>query len=164
MTAVAVNTYTHSVTYVSDNILKSLKDIIQLIGLNPNKLIANREVLMRGLEAWLDSGHLNKVVLEIFDPSTDRLVGRWDVDIVYGWSGNGEFWFDPDQIRYHIQKVGLAPNNVTYRIVVENRANRPSVQGWSSTSFRSTNGLVRQTLGLTINHSGLGGGFSYWRN
>jgi hypothetical protein len=32
MTSVVVNTYTHSVTYVADNILKSMKDIIRLSG------------------------------------------------------------------------------------------------------------------------------------
>jgi hypothetical protein len=36
-TTVSVNTYTHSVTYVADNILKSIKDIIRLSGLNPAK-------------------------------------------------------------------------------------------------------------------------------
>ncbi len=38
MTAVAVNVYshTHSVTYVAENILKSLKDIIRLSGLDPS--------------------------------------------------------------------------------------------------------------------------------
>ena len=35
MTSVAVNTYTHSVTYVADNILKSMKDIVRLSGLDP---------------------------------------------------------------------------------------------------------------------------------
>jgi len=35
MSAVSVYTYTHSVTYVSDNILKSFRDIIRLSGLNP---------------------------------------------------------------------------------------------------------------------------------
>lgn len=163
MTVVNVNTYTHSVTYVSGNILKSFKDIVRLIGLDPKGLIADWKVLTRGLETWLGTGHLNKVILEVFDPSTDKLVSRWDVDIVYGWSGDGEFWIDPDQVGYHTQKVEQAPSNVTCRVVVENRANHPSVEGWGSTSSRSTDGFVRQSLGLTINNSGLGGGFSYWR-
>jgi hypothetical protein len=38
MTSVAVNTYTHSVVYVADNILKSMKDIIRLSGLDPTNL------------------------------------------------------------------------------------------------------------------------------
>ena len=41
MTSVAVNTYTHSVTYVADNILKSFKDIVRLSGLDPGKLVAD---------------------------------------------------------------------------------------------------------------------------
>lgn len=35
MSTVATCSYTHSVTYVTDNILKSLKDIILLSGLDP---------------------------------------------------------------------------------------------------------------------------------
>ena len=39
MTSVAVNTYTYSVTYVADNILKSMKDIIRLSGLDPTNMV-----------------------------------------------------------------------------------------------------------------------------
>ena len=39
MTSVAVYSYTHSVTYVADNILKSFKDIIWLSGLDPTNLV-----------------------------------------------------------------------------------------------------------------------------
>ena len=55
MTSVAVNTYTHSVTYVADNILKSMKDIIRLSGLDPTNLIGEWETNMRALRTWLDS-------------------------------------------------------------------------------------------------------------
>lgn len=163
MTAVNVNTYTHSVTYVSDNILKSFKDIIRLSGLDPSGITADWHVLMRGLETWIDTGHLNKIVLEIFNPRTGELVVRWDIDIVYGWSGDGGFWTDTEQLKYHIKKAGLAPNSVAYRIVVENKAGHPSVEGWSSTDFRSTDGFVRQSLGATISHNGLEAGAAYWR-
>ena len=163
MTTVAVNTYARSVTYVSDNILKSFKDIIRLSGLNPNRLVADWEVLMRGLETWLETSHLEKIVLEIFNPSTGKLVGRWDIDVVYDWSGDGGFWIDTNQIKYHIQKAGLVPNSAAYRIVVENKAGYPSVEGWSPTSLRSTDGFVRQSLGPTIGHNGLGGDAAYWR-
>jgi hypothetical protein len=56
MTSVAVNTYTHSVTYVADNILKSLKDIVRLSGLDPSKLVDGWESNMLALRTWLDSG------------------------------------------------------------------------------------------------------------
>ena len=86
MTSVAVNTYTHSVTYVADNILKSFKDIIRLSGLDPTKLVDDWESNMRALQTWLSTGDLEAVVLEIFDPKTDALVVRWDIDVVYSWS------------------------------------------------------------------------------
>jgi hypothetical protein len=40
-TFVAVNTYTHSVTYVTDNILRSLQDIVRLSGLKHGKLYSS---------------------------------------------------------------------------------------------------------------------------
>jgi hypothetical protein len=103
-------------------------------------------------------------VLEIYDPRTDNLITRWDIDVVYNWSsGDGSFWTDTEQLRYHIQKAGLAPSEASYRLLMDNKPGRPDVQGWSSTNFRSTNGMVRQTLGSTIEHNGLGASSAYWR-
>ncbi len=74
MTSVAVNTFTHSVTYVADNILKSMKDIIRLSGLDPTNLVDGWSSKMRALQTWLHSGHLETVVLEIFNSRTNGLV------------------------------------------------------------------------------------------
>lgn len=164
MTSVAVYSYTHSVTYVANNILKSLKDIIRLSGLDPAKLVTGWESNMRALRTWLDSGHLQRVVLEIYDPKTDDLITRWDVDIVYCWSsGDGTFWTDTDQLKYHIRKAGVAPGEASYRLLMDNKLGRPDVEGWSPTNYRSTDGMVRQSLGATIEHSGLGASTAYWR-
>jgi len=118
MTTVTVNTYTHSVVYVADNILKSLKDIIREVGLDPSKLMGDYETNMRALRSWLSSQDLRQVNLEIFDPDTDALITRWDLDIAYGWS---------------------------------------------PATYRSTAGMARQSLGSTIEHSGLGASAAYWR-
>lgn len=164
MTSVAVYSYTHSVTYVANNILKSLKDIIRLSGLDPAKLVNSWDSNMRALRTWLDSGHLQRVVLEIYDPKANDLITRWDVDVVYSWSsGDGTFWTDTDQLRYHIRKAGVTPSEASYRLLMDNRPGRPDVEGWSSTSYRSTDGMVRQSLGATIEHGGLGASTAYWR-
>jgi hypothetical protein len=164
MSSVAVYSYTHSVTYVANNILKSLKDIIRLGGLDPAKLVNSWESNMRAVRTWLDSGHLQRVVLEIYDPKTDALITRWDVDVVYSWSsGDGTFWTDTDQLKYHIRKAGVTPSEASYRLLMDNKPGRPDVEGWSSTSYRSTDGMVRQSLGATIEHSGLGASTAYWR-
>ncbi len=164
MTSVTVNTYTHSVTYVADNILKSLKDIVRLSGLDPSKLVDGWESNMLALRTWLDSGDLQTVILEIYDPRTDALITRWDIDIVYNWSsGDGSFWTDTEQLKYAIRKSGVAPSAASYRLLMDNKPGRPAVPGWSSTTYRSTSGMVRQSLGSTIEHSGLGGSAAYWR-
>lgn len=163
MTTVAVNTYTHSVTYVADNILKSFKDIVRMGGLDPSRLVADWETNMRALKAWLGTGDLEKVVLEVFNPSTRALIVRWDIDIVYGWSGDGGFWTDTEQLRYHIRKAGLAPGDAAYDIILKTKPGRPDVAGWGPGSFRSTDGFVRHSLGSTIDHNGLGGNAAYWR-
>ncbi len=164
MTNVVVNTYTHSVTYVADNILKSFKDIIRLSGLDPSNLVASWESNMRAIRTWLSSRHLETVVLEIFDPKTDALVGRWDIDVVYTTGmGDGSFWTDTEQIKYHVRKAGLAPSEAKYRLLLQNKPGYPHVDGWESTTYRSTNGFVRHSLGSTIEHNGLGCSAAYWR-
>lgn len=163
MTSVSVYSYTHSVTYVADNILKSFKDIIRLSGLDPSNLVEEWSSTLNALTTWLHSGHLEQVILEVFNPKTDHLVGRWDVDVVYGAPGDGNFWTDSDQIRYAIRKAGLWPSEARYRLILVNKPGRPDVPGWGSTNFRSTQGFVRQSLGTTIEHNGLGGSAAYWR-
>lgn len=163
MSQVSVNTYTHSVTYVADNILKSFKDIINSVGLDPSAFVEDWAVNRLGIATWLESGHLKRVYLEIFDPTTDELVTRWDIDIVYAHCGDGGFYTDTDQLRYHIQKAGLAPSRARYRFVASTHSGRPAVAGWSSCNSRSTSGMTRQSLGSTVQHNGLGGNTSYWR-
>ena len=164
MTSVAVNTYTHSVTYVAENILKSIKDIIRLIGLDPANLVNDWSTYMRGVQTWLESGHLEIVVLEIFDPLTDALVLRWDLDVIYTTGhGDGDFWTDTDQLRYHMRKAGLAPSTAKYRLVLQTKPSRPDIRGWGPTQYRSIEGFVRHRLGSTIEHNGLGCSAAYWR-
>jgi hypothetical protein len=164
MTSVAVYSYTHSVTYVADNILKSLNDIIRLSGLDPTNFTDSWESNLRAIKAWIESGHLQQVQLEIYDPKTNNLAVRWDVDIVYGWgSDNGNFFTDTEQLGYNIRKAGIAPADAKYDIILHNKPGRPDVAGWGPVANRSTAGMVRQSLGSTIEHSGLGASTAYWR-
>jgi len=163
-TFVSVNTYTHSVTYVTDNILRSLQDIVKLSGLNPGQISDDWDTLERGIKTWIDSKHLETIVLEVYNPRTNELIGRWDVQIAYEWSGdNGRFWVDTDQIKAAIKKSGVWPIESKYRIVCCNKDGAENVVGWSPTSLRSASGMIRQSLGTTIEHSGLAAAASYSR-
>ena len=161
---VSVYSNTHSVTYVAENILKSLKDIIRQSGLSPGKLGNDWMLFQSAMTTWIDSGHLQTVILEVYHPTTDELIKRWDVEIAYEWtSGDGAFWVDSEQIRHAIQKAGVWPPSAEYRIVFINKTGRPDVAGFSPTTLRSTAGFIKQSLGTTVQHSGLGAGTSYYR-
>jgi hypothetical protein len=162
--SVAVNTYTHSVTYVTDNILRSLQDIVRLSGLNPGKISTDWETLERGISTWIGSRNLETIVLEAYNPKTSALIGRWDIEIAYGWAGDdGRFWVDTEQIRMAILKAGVWPADSDYRIVCVTKDGSEEVVGWSPTTLHSTKGMVKQSLGTTIEHNGLGASASYYR-
>ena len=164
MTAVITYSRTQSVTYVSDNILKSLKDIIRLSGMDPTNFVNNAQINMRGIKAWLESEDLKQVILEIFNPISNELILRWDIDVRYSWlAGDGNFWTDTDQLRCAIRKAGIAPSTAKYDLLLRTKPGRPNVAGWSPATLRSTQDMVRQSLGLTIEHNGLGASAAYWR-
>ena len=162
-TYVAVNTYTYAVTYVTNKLMMSLKHIILYSGLSPEKLGEDWQVLERGIQIWLGTQDLTQLVLEVYNPTTDALVGRWDLAIGYGFSGDGSFWVNTDDIRYHILKAGAWPSACKYRVIATTKPTRPDVPGWSSTTLRSTEGFVKQSIGTTIDGSGLCVGSGYWR-
>tara|TARA_R110002072_G_scaffold303053_1_gene492344 strand:- start:3885 stop:4388 length:504 start_codon:yes stop_codon:yes gene_type:complete len=164
MTATITYSRTQSSTYVADNIFKSLKDIIRLSGMDPTNFVNDAEINMRGIKSWLESEDLVKVILEIYSPTTNALILRWDIDVNYGWaSGDGSFWADTDQLKFAICKAGVAPSTAKYDLLLKTKPGRRDVAGWSRATFRSTDGMVRQSLGSTIEHNGLGASASYWR-
>ncbi len=164
-TVVCVNTYSHSVTYVSDNILRTLEDIVRLSGLSPEKVNSSWASISLALQTWLGSHHLEKVVLEVYKPSAGTLVIRWDLEIEYGWSedGDGRFWVDSDQIKTAINKAGLWPSDCLYDVIMVNKPGRPDVPDWGPCSLRSREGFIKQSLGTTVEHCGLGAACSYYR-
>jgi len=164
MTGVVTFSRTQSVTYVADNILKSLKDIIRLSGMDPSNFVSDAAVNMRGIKTWLETGDLEKIMLDIYNPSTDALLFRWEIDVSYGWSsGDGSFYTDTEQLKYAIRKQGVAPSSAKYDLRLKTKPGRRDVDGWSPCTSRSTAGMIRQSLGSTIEHNGLGGSSSYWR-
>ena len=164
MTSVITYSRTQSVTYVADNILKILKDIIRLSGMDPTNFVNDTEINMRGIKAWLESEDLEKITLEIYNPTTNNLILRWDIDVNYSWSaGDGNFWTDTDQLRWAIRKAGVAPASAKYDLLLHIGTGQPDVLGWYRTTARSTDSMIRQSLGSTIEHNGLGAMASYWR-
>lgn len=164
-TIVSVDVYTYTVAHITDKMLRSVLTIVRECGLDPSKLAGQWDVIDRGLRTWLTTRDLSAVVLEVWDPSDDSLVGRWDFDLAYAGDGDGDLgrWVDTDAIRAAIRKAGVWPSTCEYRIVASTRPGRPNVAGWATTTLRSTDGFVRQSIGTTISGPGAEAGTAYWR-
>lgn len=161
--SVTVYTYTHSVTYVTEKMLNSIKQIIRDIGLDPAKFADDLPTYQSGVKVWLESKHLKEAVLEITN-SSGLLVTRCDFTIDYGYSsGEGSMWVDSDAIRHSLLKLGIIPSTCTYRVVIKLNPGAPHVDGWSDCELLSTTGFVKQNLGTAIGTNSIGAQAGYWR-
>jgi len=161
-TSTFVISYAHTVTYVTAKILLTLKEIIREIGLDPSKFIKDWETYEEAVSTWIESGHFRKITLEVYDPRTNGLIRRWDMDVSYSTVGDGQVWVDTAAIRYAIAKAGFAPGHCLYDILVTNASGRPEVPGWQACEFRSTEGFKRYSVGATTGGNGLHAQTAYW--
>ncbi len=161
-TSTFVISYAYTVTYVTTKVLQILKEIIREIGLDPAKFTDDWASYEDAVATWLASRHLERITLEVYDPWMDKLVTRWDIDVVYASVGDGSLWVDTAAIRYAIAKAGLAPSSCNYDIKVRNKSGRPPVDGWVPCDFRSTDGFRRYTVGATVGGNGLAAQTAYW--
>lgn len=165
MSVVSVNTFTHTAGYLTANLIRSVTDIIKAVGLDPGDLPS--QTLDRGLKVWIEDEDLTKLVLEIYNRSTDKLVERFDFDLDYTYStgSDGTFWLDTDQVKFAIRKAGLLPTSCSYRVVATTKPGRRNVDGWSDTTLRSTDGMIRHAVGTAIGAGSSAAGLAYyWRS
>lgn len=161
--SVTVYTYAHSVTYVTEKLLNSIKQIIRDIGLDPGKFSDDWASYESGVKTWLETKHLKEAVLEITNTS-GSLVTRCDFTIDYSYvTGEGSMWVDSDAIRHSILKLGVIPSTCGYRVIIRLNPGAPHVTGWSDCELLSTTGFVKQNLGTAIGTNSIGAQAGYWR-
>ena len=164
MSATVTYTRTHSVTYVTGNMLRSMLRIILLSGLFPGNYLGQWGPLSEAVATWLEDGHLTGMVLEICDPVENRFIRRFDIKVRYDESNrDGTFWTDVDQLERAVRNAGVAPERATYRIVLMTLPGRRYVHSWSLTTLRSAAGMVCQSLGISIGGNGIDASTDYWR-
>jgi hypothetical protein len=164
-TSVTVYTYAHSVSYVTDKMLNSIKTMIMGIGLDPSKFTNTNNWLVyeRGVKTWLETKHLKEAVLEITS-STGAFVTRCDFIIDYNYNnGEGAMWLDIDGLKFAIAKLGFVAKECDYEFKLILGAGAPSVDGWYDCELLSTAGFVKQSLGTAIGTNSIGAQAAYWR-
>lgn len=166
MSTVSVSTAVYSSTHVATNMLRGLKQIIAGCGLDTRKIMGEWGVLESGASTWIESRHLERLVLEIWDKqSPTALIGRFDFTIDYGYygSGDGDLWLDPDTVAWAIKKNGSYASHCEYRVVADTSSGAPPVDGWTSTTLRSTSNMREHSIGTALAGGAMGAGLSYWK-
>lgn len=144
--------------------MNSLQVILIKAGLDLDNFLGGWDSTETAIKTWLTSKHLEKLTLEIYDPSTDQLLTRWDLTVDYttGSSADGTFWEDSDALAFAIRKCGKIPSNCKYDLLILNKTGRPDVPGWVASKYRSTQGLTNRSIGTTADAGGLGTGATFW--
>ena len=81
MSSTFASSYTraHTAAYVSDKMRNLIKLLVQHYGLDPTALVdAWSDWVDRAARTWLQSGHLQKIIIEFYKPGTTVALGRWD--------------------------------------------------------------------------------------
>jgi hypothetical protein len=160
-----VNTYAYSVTYLADNMLRGLQELVRELGLSPRKFADDWPSSERAISTWLGSRHLYKIALEIYEPKdSSKAVLVPEFDIIYGSDSDedGSFWVDGDAMRYEILKTGTLPSACSYSLICFNHPGRPDVPGWGSANSRSREGMTRYVGGQVIGAPALSANSAFW--
>lgn len=153
MSIVAVRSYarTHTAVFVSDKLRNFLKILVRHYGLNPQGVVdAWSDWVDLAARTWLETGHLEAIVLEFYKPGSTCAAARWDFPIRYDGNGVDEMWVDRLFLEETFSKASTPPSGCLYRIVLQTDTRRPDVPGVGPTTFRSTNGMTAREAGTVI--------------
>lgn len=142
---------THTSVFVSDKLRNFLKLLVRHYGLDPQGVVdAWSDWVDRAARTWLESGHLEAIIIEFYWPGSNDAVARWDFPIRYDGNGVDEMWIDRLFFEDSLPKAKPPPAGCSYRIVLKNSPGRPDVPGVGSTTLRSTDGLISREVGTII--------------
>jgi hypothetical protein len=159
-----VFTQTHSIVFLSDNMRNTLREVIRENGISPAKLMQDWDMIERGIKTWLQSGHLNNIVVEFFKPGASEASARWEFPTGYAGSGvDDDMWLDKNYLRQLIAKAKRPTSDCIYRILLCTDNNAPRVDGFTSCSFLSTGQMSARQAGTVIATRHMTAGATYWR-
>jgi HORMA domain-containing protein len=155
---------THSITFLSDNLRNTLREVIRENGLSPEKLMQDWTTIERGIRTWLGEGHLNNIVVEFYKPGASNASGRWEFPIAYTGSGvDDDMWLDKSYLRQLIAKSARPTSDCTYRVLLCTAPGASAVPGFTDCSFLLTGQLAARQAGTVIATGHMTAGVTYWR-
>lgn len=161
------STWTQTTNFVVVSTVGFLFDYAQARGLGTDKITNKRDDLESALYTYINTRHLRKVSIEVYEEGASRseeAVERFDLTFEVKdpkdlTKSEQEEMVDKEFNQYRkdvmkqLQDLDSLPENVDYRILIwcvpENDLGqeKPDVDGWSSTSARSTDNLNKKNIG-----------------
>ncbi len=166
-TGVGVQVWARSTTYVANELLRVLQEVVQERGLELDYMHDHFELFTNSFRTWVTGRYLQSVVLEIWNANSDELVERYDLGLDYDTTdtGGGDERFNTyvEQLRNALRERPALSDDYRYRVVVQLESGAPKLRGWSSTSLRDTHGLRRERLSdRIIDTARIGVALDYW--
>jgi len=175
-------TFAQAGVFVVNSTVGFLFDYAQARGLGTDRIANKREKLESALYTYLNTRHLRKVSIEVHEEGAsknDEAIERFDLtyevkdpddlsDREIERLQDRDFNQYRKDVMEQLQDVDALPSNVDYRILIwcapENDLGqpKPDVEGWSSTSARSTDHLNKKNLGDAVNTGAINADADLW--
>jgi hypothetical protein len=164
-TRVEVGVWARSTTWVANELVRVLQEVVHLRGLTMDYMHQHNETLTSGFRTWITSRWLKGSILEVWDANSDQLVERYDLGLSYqpkGQGGDERFETQIEKVAGALAQLQKLNGSHRYRVIADLEPGAPSLPGWEPTSLRDTSHLRKQDLGNVIDTARIGVAMGYW--
>jgi hypothetical protein len=144
-----INVVARANVYSANEIVRIFYEVVADVGLNVTELAELQPTIENGLRAWLAMRKLEAAYLEIFDPATQVVRCRTDLNIAYISETNERHHTDIERVKTATGSLGSYPG-CQYRVVVSLMDGAPDVKGWDTTTLGSVDHLTQRDVGDVI--------------
>ncbi|MFE2886343.1 hypothetical protein ACUXZZ_23570 [Streptomyces graminifolii] len=144
-----INVVARASVYSANEIVRIFYEVVNDVGLDVTALAETQPTIEKGLRAWLAMRKLEAAYLEVFDPVTQVVRCRTDLNIVYTSDTNERHHTDIDRVKTATGSLGRF-SGCKYRVVVSLAEGAPDVGGWDTTTLGNVDHLTRRDVGDVI--------------
>ena len=149
---VRAGTQTRSAVYVANEVIRSLLEIVGQRGLPLEQMQSRLEFYSDSFRLLVAGRWLESVTLEVFDPGSNRLVEKYELDLSYAPTAQGEesFATHVDKLRTELSRLAKLGPKLCYRVLIQRTEGSPDVPGWYPTVSRDDSHLQKTAAGKFI--------------
>jgi hypothetical protein len=161
---VAVNVQARSIAFAANELNRILLETTVARGLPLNYLHFRQQDLADGFRTWMSGRWLEGVILEIYDPVSDKLMEKFHLDIAYTTDGNSDETYKThiEKLQTELKRLKKLQPGCRYRVLADTSSNAPMLPGWTESKLRDAGHLSRQEFGGMVDTAGISIGMTYF--